>query len=134
MTQLNGYVPKGWGFEIIWATNDLYCGKILNFNKPGCKTSLHFHKDKSKSWFVNSGSFKLRYIDAKTAELKELILKEGDTFNVPCLQPHQLESLSNNAMIFEVSTKDTVEDNYRIAPGDSQTAKVDQNGKSNVPS
>lgn len=134
MTQLNGYIAKGWGYEIIWATNDLYCGKILSFNKPGNKTSLHFHKDKSKSWFINSGSFKLRYIDSQTAELKETILKEGDTFNMPPLQAHQLESLSNNAMIFEVSTKDTVEDNYRVAPGDSQSIKVDKNGKNDIPS
>ena len=134
MTQLNGYVAKGWGFEIIWATNDLYCGKILNFTKPGSKTSLHYHKDKAKSWFVNSGNFKLRVIDPKSAQLTESVLKEGDTFNVPPLIPHQLESLSNNAMIFEVSTKDTVEDNYRIAPGDSQTKEVVQDGKNDVSS
>jgi hypothetical protein len=36
-------------------------------------------------------------------------------------------------MIFEVSTADSVEDNYRIAPGDSQTKKV-ENGKENIPS
>lgn len=134
MTQLNGYIPKGWGYEIIWATNENYCGKILNFNKPGNKTSLHFHKEKNKSWFVNSGMFKLRYVDTTTSELREVVLKEGDTFNVPALQPHQLESLSNNAMIFEVSTKDTVEDNYRISPGDSQTVKVNQNGKNDISS
>ena len=34
--------------------------------------------------------------------------------------PHQLEALTPEAMIFEVSTPDSVEDNYRIIPGDSQ--------------
>lgn len=31
MTQQKGLVPKGWGSEYIWATNDRYCGKFLNF-------------------------------------------------------------------------------------------------------
>jgi len=134
MTQLSGYVQKGWGYEIIWATNENYCGKILCFNKIGNKTSLHFHKDKTKSWFVNSGSIRLKFIDAKSTELREVTLKEGDTFNMLPLVPHQIESLADNSMIFEVSTKDTVEDNYRIAPGDSQTTEASKDGKNDISS
>lgn len=132
MNKLNGYIKKGWGFEIIWATNNDYCGKILNFDRPGSKTSLLFHKQKNKSWFVNSGQFKLKVVDTTKAELKEFTLKEGDTFYIPALLPHQLEALVSNSMIFEVSTEDSIEDNYRIAPGDSQTTKVDQNGKNDI--
>ena len=29
--RLEGKVPKGWGYELIWATNDKYCGKIMVF-------------------------------------------------------------------------------------------------------
>ena len=43
MTQLEGFVEKGWGHELIWATNDKYCGKLLKFNK-GAKFSMHFHR------------------------------------------------------------------------------------------
>ena len=57
----SGKVDKGWGYELIWATNDLYCGKIMVFEKAGSKMSMHFHKEKDESWFVNQGSFKLRY-------------------------------------------------------------------------
>ena len=32
-TRLEGKVDKGWGYELIWATNDLYCGKIMVFEK-----------------------------------------------------------------------------------------------------
>ena len=31
--RLEGFVEKGWGHELIWATNDKYCGKLLKFNK-----------------------------------------------------------------------------------------------------
>jgi mannose-6-phosphate isomerase-like protein (cupin superfamily) len=121
MTRLDGTVKKGWGMEIIWATNDQYCGKIMLFDKKGAKFSMHFHKEKDETWFVNSGQFILRYIDTATATTHEVILKEGDVWRNPPLQPHQLEALQPNSMIFEVSTPDSVEDNYRIAPGDSQS-------------
>jgi mannose-6-phosphate isomerase-like protein (cupin superfamily) len=129
MTQLNGVQEKGWGYELIWATNDKYCGKIMCFTKPGSKFSMHFHRDKDETWFVNAGQFMLRYIDTATAEHKEILLKEGDTWHNPPLQPHQLEALQPNSMIFEVSTADSVEDNYRIGPGDSQTKQAEINGK-----
>jgi hypothetical protein len=34
--------------------------------------------------------------------------------------PHQLEALEPNSSLTEVSTPDSVGDNYRIIPGDSQ--------------
>lgn len=127
MSRLEGFVQKGWGYEVIWATNDKYCGKIMVFNKPGAKFSMHFHKEKDETWFVNTGKFMLRWIDTKTAELKEQVLIEGQTWHNPPLQPHQLELMTPEGMIFEVSTADSVEDNYRIAAGDSQKAENKKN-------
>jgi mannose-6-phosphate isomerase-like protein (cupin superfamily) len=121
MTQrLEGKVDKGWGYEIIWATNEKYAGKILVFEKVGAKFSMHFHKEKDETWFINAGSFKLVYCDTQTATYHEKILKEGDVWRNPPMLPHQVFALEPNSMIFEVSTPDSVEDNYRIIPGDSQ--------------
>lgn len=123
MTQrLQGKVDKGWGYEIIWATNEKYAGKILVFEKVGAKFSMHFHKDKDETWFVNAGQFKLLYCDTATATYHEKILNEGDVWHNPPMMPHQLIALQPNSMVFEVSTPDSVEDNYRIIPGDSQNA------------
>jgi len=119
-TRLSGAVQKGWGYELIWATTNDYCGKIMFFNKAGNKTSMHFHKEKDETWFVNSGSFKVRYIDTKDSMLYEKDLNEGDVWHNPPLMPHQLVALSDEASITEVSTADSVEDNFRIGPGDSQ--------------
>ena len=77
MTRQTGYVEKGWGYEIIWATNDKYCGKIMCFTTPGAKFSMHFHSIKEETWFVNAGQFLVRWIDTATAELHEKILKEA---------------------------------------------------------
>lgn len=121
-TRLSGAVQKGWGYELIWATTDDYCGKIMFFNKEGNKTSMHFHKEKDETWFVNSGKFKVRYIDTSNSMLYEKELNEGDVWHNPPLMPHQLVAMQDESSITEVSTADSVEDNYRIGPGDSQTA------------
>jgi mannose-6-phosphate isomerase-like protein (cupin superfamily) len=115
-----GKIDKGWGYELIWATNDQYCGKILVFTKAGNKCSLHFHKIKDETWFVNAGKFLVRWIDTKDGKIYQKELLEGHTWRNPPLQPHQLEAVLDNSSITEVSTADSVEDNYRIVPGDSQ--------------
>jgi len=127
MSRLEGYVKKGWGYELIWATNDKYCGKILCFEHVGSRFSMHFHREKEETWFVNAGQFLVRWIDTNTAQLHEKILKEGDTWHNPPLRPHQLQSLAPNSMLFEVSTADSVEDNYRVGPGDSQLKQEKEN-------
>ena len=119
--QTLGKVDKGWGYEIVWANNDKYCGKLLIFERAGAKTSLVFHKEKAKSWFVNAGKFKIKFIDVSTGEMKEAVLEEGQTADFGQLGPHQIESLMPNSIIFEVGTGDYVEDRFRLAPGDTQT-------------
>jgi len=118
--QTLGKVDKGWGFELVFANNDKYCGKLLIFERAGAKTSLVFHKEKAKSWFVNAGKFKVKFIDVSTGEMKEAVLEEGQTADFGQLGPHQIESLVANSIIFEVGTGDYVEDRFRLAPGDTQ--------------
>jgi len=116
--RLEGFVEKGWGHERIWATNDKYCGKLLNF-KTGSKFSMHFHAEKEETWYVLSGKFKVRTINTQNAKQMELMIGEGMTWHNMPLVPHQLECIEEGVII-EVSTADSVEDNYRVMPGDSQ--------------
>lgn len=113
-------VPKGWGSELIWADEPEYCGKLLRFNK-GAKFSMHFHMHKKETWFVLQGSISINYIDTANAEMLSKVLNAGDSWlNLPG-QPHQVTAHSETVII-EVSTQDSVEDNYRVSPGDSQNA------------
>ena len=116
--KLKGLVKKGWGHEYIFATNDLYCGKIMHFNK-GAKFSMHFHDEKDETWLVLEGKFEVKYIDTKDASRHSEILDQGDTWRNFPLEPHQLICIEEG-LIVEVSTPDSVEDNYRVLPGDSQ--------------
>jgi hypothetical protein len=124
--QQTGQVKKGWGFELVWANNDKYCGKLLVFDRAGAKTSLVFHKEKAKSWFINAGKFKITFIDVTTGEVKEAVLDEGKTVDFGALGPHQVEALVAGSIIFEVGTSDYVEDRFRLAPGDTQTMPLEQ--------
>jgi len=113
-------VEKGWGREIIFASTETYCGKFMIFDKAGNKFSMHFHSEKDETWYVQKGSFKLRFIDTKTSDITETILNTDTTWRNYPLVPHQLEALEDGSTIVEVSTKDSIEDNYRVFPGDSQ--------------
>lgn len=116
--RLEGFVEKGWGSEHIFATNDKYCGKLLQFNS-GSKFSMHFHADKDETWYVLSGKFIVEYIDTKNATLHNKELNIGDTWHNAPLLPHRLYCIESGTII-EVSTPDSIEDNYRVAKGDSQ--------------
>jgi hypothetical protein len=121
MTYEQGKIDKGWGFEIAFANNSDYSGKLLVFERAGAKTSMLFHKKRRKTWFVNAGKFKLRYIDSQTGQMHESILEEGGTATLAELSPHQLEALAPNSIIFEVGTGDEgATDRFRLAPGDTQ--------------
>jgi len=111
-------IKKGWGSEFIWASNNLYCGKFLDFN-TGSVSSMHFHANKTETWFVLSGVFELTMIDTKTSQTNKIYLKFGDIIDLNPLEPHQLKCLEGGSII-EVSSPDSPEDNYRVMPGDSQ--------------
>ncbi len=116
--RLEGFVKKGWGHELIWATNDKYCGKLLRFNQ-GARFSMHFHAVKDETWYVLEGRFVVKYIDTTNASVLEKELNVGDVWRNRPLLPHQIICLEEGTII-EVSTPDSVEDNYRVGKGDSQ--------------
>ena len=64
-------------------------------------------------------SFKVIAINTANASQTEYELNTGDVWHNPPLLPHQLICLEAGTII-EVSTPDSVEDNYRVAKGDSQ--------------
>ena len=105
-------IPKGWGHEIIFENNELYCGKLLVFKK-GCKFSMHYHMIKDETWYVQEGEFLYRWINTETAEVVTETLVVGDSVRQLPGQPHQLEALTDG-VVFEVSTEHFDSDSYRV--------------------
>lgn len=109
---------KGWGREVWITNNQLYCGKILEFNE-GAEFSMHYHIKKEETWAVIKGKLLLKYYDLTNAEEKQMNLEVGDTVHLkPCI-PHKLIAIEESS-VFEVSTQHFEEDSYRIRKGNSQ--------------
>ena len=112
--QLKGKVEKTWGCEEIFVTNDKYTGKFMIFKNSGDKTSMHFHKEKHETWYCMGGKFEIKTTDTRTGTVSSFTLLYGETMTIVPLKPHQIIALEDNSVILEISTPDSVEDNYRL--------------------
>lgn len=121
MSDIINFVPKGWGFEKWIVNNEKYCGKILFFVKNR-KCSLHYHKIKDETFYIQSGMIRLRYANCNEDgdlqnPITEAILSKGDVFHIPVLLAHQMIALEDTELL-EFSTQHFDEDSYRIVKGD----------------
>jgi mannose-6-phosphate isomerase len=113
-------VEKPWGYELIWALTDDYCGKIL-FVKAGESLSLQFHREKDESWLIHSGQAELEMGAPGDKMPSSEIVGPGAAFRIRPGTTHRLKALED-ATIIEVSTpqlEDVVrlEDKYgRVEP------------------
>ncbi|HEY1513317.1 MAG TPA: hypothetical protein VGF66_06140, partial [Gaiellaceae bacterium] len=95
-------VEKPWGYELIWALTDTYCGKVL-FVRAGHALSLQFHREKDESWLVQSGRAKLELGDAGQGALAEEVVGPGYAFHYRPGTVHRVTALEDTT-ILEVST------------------------------
>lgn len=107
-------IKTEYGYEIVWANTDTYAGKILVFEKVGAKLPLHFHQQRSKSWFVNAGQFRVQWVNTVDGKCYAKELPEGSTFHVPALLPVSLESLVANSAMAETGNHSADADTYRL--------------------
>ena len=95
-------VEKPWGWELIWALTDTYCGKVL-FVRAGERLSLQFHNEKEESWLVQSGRAKLELGAAGEKALKEEVVGPGAAFHYTPGTVHRVTAIEDTT-ILEVST------------------------------
>jgi mannose-6-phosphate isomerase-like protein (cupin superfamily) len=95
-------VDKPWGYELIWALTDTYCGKVL-FVKAGHALSLQFHREKDESWLVQSGRAKLELGEVGQSVLKTEVVGPGAAFHYTPGTVHRVTAIEDTT-ILEVST------------------------------
>jgi mannose-6-phosphate isomerase len=95
-------VEKPWGYELIWALTDDYCGKIL-FVKAGESLSLQFHREKDESWFVHSGRAELEMGSPGDKSPNSEVVGAGAAFRIRPGTIHRVKALEDT-FILEVST------------------------------
>ena len=95
-------VDKPWGYELIWALTDIYCGKVL-FVKEGESLSLQFHREKDESWLIQSGLAKIELGAVGEAVLKQEVVGPGAAFHYRPGTVHRITAVEDTT-ILEVST------------------------------
>lgn len=125
------HVKKGWGYEQWIVNKPEYCGKLL-FVQKDKKFSLHFHKLKDETFFLQEGLIQLTYYkDSAIDNLVEdwdnlhnvdeaievVVLEPGDSFHIPIGLRHTVRGLLAST-IFEFSTQHFDEDSFRVIKGD----------------
>jgi len=95
-------VEKPWGWELIWALTDEYCGKIL-FVRAGESLSLQFHNVKDESWYVLEGRARIELGQAGESSLAEEVIAPGEAFRFRPGTVHRVTALEDTR-ILEVST------------------------------
>ena len=95
-------VEKPWGYELIWALTDAYCGKVL-FVKAGAALSLQFHTVKDESWLVQSGRARLELGEVGQKALNEEVIGAGAAFRFEPGTVHRVTAIEDTT-ILEVST------------------------------
>jgi mannose-6-phosphate isomerase len=93
---------KPWGWELLWALTDQYCGKLL-FVRAGESLSLQFHREKDESWYVQEGRAKLELGEIGQAVLRTEIVVRGAAFRYRPGTVHRVTAL-DDTLILEVST------------------------------
>ena len=124
MFQKAEFHKKSWGHEL-WIHNDnLYCGKLLYFEE-GKACSLHYHKLKTETFYLESGLMECRFFDIKDvdAELKNVrglwtVMEPGDVKEIHPGLVHQMRAITGPARLFEFSTQHFDDDSYRLIKGD----------------
>ena len=99
-------VTKEWGYEDFIVNRPDYCGKRLILKK-GFRSSLHYHKIKHETFYLQSGLVQLELGGEK------FILKPGDSVRVTRRCTHRFSGLKRS-VLFEFSTHDEPSDTYRI--------------------
>lgn len=105
-------VEKPWGYELIWALSEVYCGKVL-FIAEGHSLSLQYHREKDESWLLYGGRARLELGTAGDEALVELVVGPGEAFRYRPGTVHRLTALEDTTVL-EVSTPQ-LDDVVRLA-------------------
>ena len=94
-------IDKPWGYELLYATTELYCGKVI-FIRSGEQLSLQFHKAKDETIFVQSGRMELE-IGEPGKPVDTEVVGPGRAFRLRPGTVHRMRALEDTT-ILEVST------------------------------
>jgi hypothetical protein len=111
MEKNNNVIKKDFGYELVWAANENYGGKIIVFEKPG-KTDFFYQVKTEKTWFVNEGKFLVKWVDVANGGIYQTELIPGTVHECKTLIPYCLECISETGSISEANNGVDLDDVY----------------------
>ena len=97
-------IEKPWGYEIVWALSESYCGKEI-FVRAGEELSLQFHNVKDETIYVQSGRIELEMGSAGDAMRSSEVVLAGSAFRIRPGTVHRWRALEDS-VVLEASTPD----------------------------
>jgi mannose-6-phosphate isomerase len=94
-------IDKPWGYEIIFALSEKYCGKLI-FVRAGEQLSLQFHRVKDETIYVHSGRVELEIGDPG-GTLDAEVVGPGHAFRLKPGVVHRWRALEDS-IVLEAST------------------------------
>ena len=103
-------VDKPWGYELVFAVTDRYCGKVI-FVRAGEQLSLQFHREKDETIYLQSGRAEFEIGDPGcTLDIE--VVAPGRAFHLAAGTVHRIRALEDTVLL-EVSTPE-IEDIVRL--------------------
>jgi mannose-6-phosphate isomerase-like protein (cupin superfamily) len=94
-------VAKPWGYELIWAENELYVGKILHID-AGQALSLQYHREKDETIHLLRGVLSLEVARPRQPR-RRLKLAVGQSFRITPGLRHRMTAVED-CDVLEAST------------------------------
>jgi mannose-6-phosphate isomerase len=94
-------VDKPWGYELIYAVTERYCGKLL-FVRAGQALSLQYHERKDETLYLDDGMAEVE-IGEDANKLSTEVVRPGMAFRLKAGTVHRLRAIKDSVFL-EVST------------------------------
>ena len=95
------HVDKPWGYELIYALSESYCGKVL-IVRAGASLSLQYHRRKDETIYLQQGEAVIE-LGTETGYTRALEISPGATFHIAPGTVHRLRAKTDSTFL-EVST------------------------------
>src|ERR1700694_4893341 len=94
--------PKPWGHETIWASNELYVGKILHIT-AGHALSKQYHRVKDETVYLLSGELRYWVQVEGSDRAEDVMLCTGEAYRITPGTIHYMEAVTD-CDVLEAST------------------------------
>jgi quercetin dioxygenase-like cupin family protein len=91
-------IDKPWGYELVWAQSEHYCGKLL-FIRKGEQLSLQYHERKDETVYVHQGRIEIELGE----DAEPQVVEAGAAFHIPPGAVHRWRALEDS-IVLEAST------------------------------